>query len=152
MNSSINTQIGEAIRSYLESKGLTQCEVAERLSITQGAVSAYYRGKPFGKNAAQKWSEVFGFRENWLRTGEGEMLLGPQKSEVSAEEKIVMGYSLVDYLQRKVAELEGKIELLNDEKMNLLQENAVLRYENMMLAPRKGDAEDAASSLSADAL
>ena len=152
MNSSINTQIGEAIRSYLESKGLTQCEVAERLSITQGAVSAYYRGKSFGKNAAQKWSEVFGFRENWLRTGEGEMLLGPQKSEVSAEEKIVMGYSLVDYLQRKVAELEGKIELLNDEKMNLLQENAVLRYENMMLTPRKGDAEDAESSLSADAL
>lgn len=152
MNSSINIQIGEAIRSYLESKGLTQCEVAERLSITQGAVSAYYRGKPFGKNAAQKWSEAFGFRENWLRTGEGPMLKTTTEPEIAAEEKPVVGNSLVDYLQRKIAELEGKIEQLNDEKADLLQENAVLRYENMMLTPRKGDAEDVASSLSANAL
>ena len=151
MNSSINTQIGEAIRSYLESKGLTQCEVAERLSITQGAVSAYYRGKSFGKNAAQKWSEVFGFRENWLRTGEGEMLTG-SKSDKPAEVKPASDGSLVEYLQRKITELEGKIEKLNDERADLLQENAVLRYENMMLTPRKGDADDVGSSLSADAL
>lgn len=145
MNSSINTQIGEAIRSYLENKGLTQCEVAERLSITQGAVSAYYRGKPFGKNAALKWSEVFGFRENWLRTGEGEMLKGQQKPEVPAEAKPISDNPLVEYLQRKIAELER-------ENADLLQENAVLRYENMMLTPRKGDAEDVVGSLSADAL
>jgi hypothetical protein len=41
---------------------------------------------------------------------------------------------------------------LEREKEELLQENAVLKYENMMLTPRKGDAEDAASSLSADAI
>ena len=152
MNSSVNIQIGEAIRSYLESKGLTQCEVAERLSITQGAVSAYYRGKPIGKNAAQKWSEAFGFRENWLRTGEGEMLISVIKPDKPAEAQPVSDGSLVEYLKRKIAELEGKIEKLNDEKADLLQENAVLKYENMMLTPRKGDAEDAASSLSADAV
>lgn len=152
MNSSINIQIGEAIRSYLESKGLTQRDVAEKLSITQGAVSAYYRGKPFGKNAAPKWAEAFGFRENWLRTGEGEMLTTPTKSNRPIEVKQALDNSLVDYLQRKIAELEGKIEKLNKEKTDLLQENAVLRYENMMLTPRKGDAEDVASSLSADAI
>ena len=152
MNSSVNIQIGEAIRSYLESKGLTQQDVADKLGISQGAVSAYYRGKPLGKNAAAKWSKVFGFRINWLLTGEGDMLIGQQKPEVPAEEKPVSGYSLVEYLQKKIAELEGKIEQLNDEKADLLQENAVLRYENMMLTPRKGDAEDAAGSLSADAL
>lgn len=145
MNSSINIQIGEAIRSYLESKGLTQCEVANRLGITQGAISAYYRGKPFGKNAAKKWSDAFGFRENWLLTGEGEMLVGQQKPEVPAEEKPTSENPLLEYLQRKIAELER-------EKEELLQENAVLKYENMMLTPRKGDAEDAAGSLSADAV
>ena len=145
MNSSINIQIGEAIRSYLESKGLTQCEVANRLGITQGAISAYYRGKPFGKNAAKKWSDAFGFRENWLLTGEGEMLVGQQKPEVPAEEKPTSENPLLEYLQRKIAELER-------EKEELLQENAVLKYENMMLTPRKGDAEDADGSLSADAV
>ena len=152
MNSFIEIQIGEAIRSYLESKGLTQNDVAEKLGITQGAVSAYYRGKSFGKNAARKWAEVFGFRENWLRTGEGEMLIGEQKPEVPTEVKPASDNRLIEYLQRKVAELEGKIEQLTDEKADLLQENAVLRYENMMLTPRKGDAEDVAGSLSANAL
>ena len=151
MNSSINIQIGEAIRSYLESKGLTQRDVAEKLSITQGAVSAYYRGKPFGKNAAPKWAEAFGFRENWLRTGEGDMLTAP-KSNRPIEAKQTPDNALVEYLQRKITELEGKIDKLNEEKINLLQENAVLKYENIMLAPRKGDAEDAGSSLSADAI
>lgn len=151
MNSSINIQIGEAIRSYLESKGFTQCEVANRLGITQGAISAYYRGKPFGKNAAKKWSDTFGFRENWLLTGEGSMLVDAEPKN-PMEVKPTSNNPLVEYLQRKVAELEGKIEQLNDEKADLLQENAVLRYENMMLTPRKGDAEDVAGSLSADAL
>lgn len=152
MNSSINIQIGEAIRSYLESKGLTQQDVAEKLGISQGAVSAYYRGKPLGKNAAPKWSNAFGFRVNWLLTGEGDMLIGQQKSEVPAYVKPTSSNSLVEYLQEKIAELEGKIEQLTDEKADLLQENAVLRYENKMLTPRKGDAEDVAGSLSADAI
>ena len=145
MNSSINIQIGEAIRSYLESKGLTQCEVANRLGITQGAISAYYRGKPFGKNAAKKWSDAFGFRENWLLTGEGSMLIGQQKSETPTEVKPTSNNPLVEYLQRKIAELER-------DNAELLQENAVLRYENTMLSPRKGDAEDVGNSLSADAI
>lgn len=144
MNSFIEIQIGEAIRSYLESKGLTQNDVAEKLGITQGAVSAYYRGKPFGKNAARKWAEVFGFRENWLRTGEGPMLTGNQP-EVSAESQPASESPLIEYLQRKIAELER-------EKDELLQENAILKYENMMLAPRKGDVEDAGTSLSASAV
>lgn len=147
MNSSINIQIGEAIRSYLESKGLLQKEVAERLNITQGAVSAYYRGKPFGKNAAQKWSNLFGFRVNWLLTGEGDMLVTQQdQQEIPTEDKSASGDSLLEYLQRKVAELEGKIEKLTYEKAELLQENAVLKYENMMLAPKGKGAEDVGTS------
>lgn len=144
MNSSINIQIGEAIRIHLESRGLLQRDVAETLNITQGAVSAYYRGKPFGKNAAQKWSNAFGFRVNWLLTGEGPMLTGNQP-EVSAESQPASEGPLIEYLQRKIAELER-------EKDELLQENAILKYENMMLTPRKGDVEDAGTSLSVSAV
>lgn len=149
MGSINHTNIGMEIRTYLEGLGYVQSDVAAKLQITQGAVSAYYKGKPIGKNAAKKWSEAFGFRENWLLTGEGAMLKSGD-SNPSANKEASSNSSLIEYLQRKVAELESKVEKLNDEKAELLQENAVLRYENTMLTPRKGDAEDAGNSLSAD--
>ena len=152
MKKEINIQIGEQIRSYLENQGLQQQDVAERLGISQSAVSAYYRGKPIGKKAALKWEETFGFRSTWLILGEGDMLIGQQKSEIPTEVKPTSNNSLLEYLQRKIAELESKVDKLNEEKADLLQENAVLRYENTMLSPRKGDAEDAGSSLSASAV
>ena len=146
MEKSENIRIGREIRTYLENKGYVQSQVAEILQITQGAVSAYYRGKPIGKNSAKKWSEAFGFRENWLITGEGSMLQ-EEKSNQDAPipEQTASGNPLIEYLQRKIAELESKVDKLNDEKAELLQENAILKYENMMLSP-KGDAEDAVSS------
>lgn len=150
MEANTNIKIGQEIRAYLESLGYVQSDVAERLQITQGAVSAYYRGKPIGKNSAKKWAEVFGFRENWLITGEGSMLNTPEQ-ETPVQEQTMPSNSLLDYLQRKIAELETKIEKLNDEKADLLQENAILKYENMMLNPRKGDATDAENSFVANA-
>lgn len=150
MEANTNIRIGQEIRAYLESLGYVQSDVAEKLQITQGAVSAYYRGKPIGKNSAKKWSEAFGFRENWLITGEGSMLNTPEQ-ETPVPEQTAPSGSLLDYLQKKIAELEGKIEKLNDEKAELLQENAILKYENMMLTPRKGDAADAESSFAANA-
>ena len=150
MKQEVNIRIGEQIRLYLESQGLQQQDVANRLGISQSAVSAYYRGKPIGKNAALKWEEVFGFRSTWLILGEGSMLNTPEQ-ETPVQEQPVPNNSLLDYLQRKIAELESKIEKLNDEKADLLQENAILKYENMMLSPRKGDAVDAESSSVANA-
>ncbi len=152
MKQEVNIRIGEQIRQYLESKGLQQQDVANRLGISQSAVSAYYRGKPIGKNAAHKWEEVFGFRSTWLILGEGSMLL-EEKSNQDAPipEQTASGNPMIDYLQRKIAELESKVDKLNDEKAELLQENAILKYENMMLSP-KGDAEDVASSSSASAV
>lgn len=151
MNANTNIRIGQEIRTHLESLGLVQSDVAARLQITQGAVSAYYKGKPIGKNAAKKWSEAFGFRENWLITGEGPMLVTSQSSE-STQKETIPSNSLIDYLQRKIAELEGKIEKLNDEKADLLQDIAVLKYENMLMSPRKGDVEDVVNSSSASAV
>lgn len=152
MGSINHTNIGMEMRTYLESLGYVQSDVAAKLQITQGAVSAYYKGKPFGKNAAKKWSDAFGFRENWLLTGEGAMLKSTEPSK-STEEETTPNNSLIEYLQRKVAELESKVDKLNDEKADLLQENAILKYENMMLdQSKKGSVCDVAGSLSADAI
>lgn len=67
----------------------------------------------------------------WLLYGDGSMLVGQPEPKVTAEEKPVMANSLVEYLQRKIAELEK-------EKNDLLQENAVLRYENKLLTTSEG--------------
>lgn len=156
MDKSINIRIGQEIRAYLESQGLVQSMVAEKLQMTQGAVSAYYRGKPIGKNSAKKWAEVFGFRENWLLTGEGSMLQGETSQPSLVAEHIPQLSDVEILLRDMLAEKEAKIDTLNDlilelkdQIAELLQENAVLKYENMMLTPRKGDAENVADSSAA---
>lgn len=142
MNSSINIQIGEAIRIHLENRGLLQRDVAEALNITQGAVSAYYRGKPFGKNAAQKWSDAFGFRVNWLLTGEGNMLKD-SREETPAPFQGGQDSAVVELLKEQNAELQAKIDLLNQQIGEL---RALLKREGEESAAAAG------GSLSANAV
>ena len=64
--------VGQTLKAYFEKVGITQAEIAERLGITQAGVSARFTGfRAFGKNAANKWAEAFGFRTAFLITGEG---------------------------------------------------------------------------------
>lgn len=143
--------VGEKIRTYLESLGMQQQDVANRLEISQSAVSAYYRGKPFGKNAAQKWSEIFGFRANWLLTGEGDMLNQPENAMTEKPElvaKHIPQLSNVEILLRDMlAEKEAKIDALQDLIGELKAENARLR--TLLESERKGGNAQSADSSSA---
>ena len=65
--------IGKKITDYFAELGMSQSEVADVLGVQQAAVSNQLNGRPFGKNSAAKWSNAFGFRVNWLLTGEGAM-------------------------------------------------------------------------------
>ena len=65
--------IGKKIKDHFAELGMSQSEVAEVLGVQQAAVSNQLNGRPFGKNSAAKWSSAFGFRVNWLLTGEGAM-------------------------------------------------------------------------------
>lgn len=65
--------IGKKIKDYFAELGMSQSEVADVLGVQQAAVSNQLNGRPFGKNSAAKWSSAFGFRVNWLLTGEGAM-------------------------------------------------------------------------------
>lgn len=52
-------------------------EIAEKLNTSQQIVSQLLNEKrAFGLKSAQLWHDVFGFRINWLRTGEGPMFEG----------------------------------------------------------------------------
>ena len=65
--------IGDKIKEYFSEIGMSQNDAAKVLEVQQAAVSNQLNGRRFGKNAAAKWSKAFGFRLNWLITGEGPM-------------------------------------------------------------------------------
>lgn len=132
------------VRDFLKANGLKQRELATYLEITEAAVSNVVKGKSdFSKeNLIKILNNPYGWDTSML----------VDQPEAPAPEQSASNNSLLEYLQRKIAELESKVDKLNEEKMDLLQENAVLRYENTMLSPRKGDAEDVAGSLSASAV
>lgn len=66
-------EIGKTIKEYFTEIGMSQIEAANALGVQQAAVSNQLNGRPFGKNSAAKWNKAFGFRVNWLLTGEGPM-------------------------------------------------------------------------------
>lgn len=79
-----SSEIGKVIKEYFAEVGLSQQDVAAKLGVQQAAVSNQLNGRPFGKNSAAKWNRQFGFRVNWLLTGEGSMF-DPQTPEDSNE-------------------------------------------------------------------
>ena len=133
------------LKAFRKANHLTQIDLADYLGVGQGFISQIEKGdRPIPKESI---SRLLANPHEWDIS-----MLTENQPEIPAEEKPMVSNSLLEYLQRKIAELEGKIDKLNEEKADLLQENAVLRYENSMLTPRKGDAEDAAGSLSASAV
>lgn len=144
----------ERLLEYLEIKGITENKATVDCQLSQGLIYQAKSGKSdLGSRAIEKILNTYkDLSRIWLLTGEGDMLVTQNQSEILTEVKPTSNNPLIEYLQRKIAELESKVDKLNDEKMDLLQENAILKYENTMLSPRKGDAEDAGSSLSASAV
>lgn len=69
----LRREIGKIIKEYFTEIGMSQIEAANALGVQQAAVSNQLNGRPFGKNSAAKWNKAFGFRVNWLLTGEGPM-------------------------------------------------------------------------------
>ena len=147
--SALGTKVKERLFSFVKHNGMSNLAFEKKCGLSNGYLRNFK-----GNLGDDKLSNILAafpeLNKDWLLYGEGSMLLGDQ--ETPAPEQATPNGSLIDYLQRKIAELEGKIDKLNEEKAELLQENAVLKYENTMFSPRKGDAEDAGSSLSASAI
>lgn len=131
-------------KGFIFYNNLSQKEVIEYLQVSKGYMSLVISGKK--KLSEENFRKLIENPYGW----DTSMLV--DQPEAPAPEQDASDNPLIEYLQRKIAELEGKIDKLNEEKMDLLQENAVLRYENTMLSPRKGDAEDVENSLSASAV
>lgn len=75
----------EKLRSFFDSQGITQQDIADRFGVSKQTINPYMTGaKPFGKKVAQRWADEFGLSASWLLTGEGEMLkVSAERSDVS---------------------------------------------------------------------
>lgn len=128
----------EKLDEFLYKNRLKSSDLVEFWGVTKGVVSQILNGTT--KLPTKRLEELLNNDQGWDTS-----MLTSNQPEVPAEEKPTSENSLLEYLQRKIEKLER-------EKEELLQENAVLKYENMMLTPRKGDAEDVGNSLSASAI
>lgn len=142
----------EQLDEFLYKNRLKSSDLVEFWGVTKGVVSQILNGTT--KLPPKRLAELLNNDRDWdvsmlMDSNQSEDVM-VENPEVSSDEQPEPDTSLVEYLKRKVAELEGKVEKLTDEKADLLQQNAVLKYENQLLAPQKGrNAEDAESSLSA---
>lgn len=86
------TGVSIKLKEYFLENGMKQCDIAKVLDITQAAVSAQLNGRPFGINAAKKWSKAFGFSIDWLITGEGSMFTKRKPQNIlKSDEYEIMG-------------------------------------------------------------
>lgn len=127
-------------KRFMFEQKIKQSVLAKYLGVSEGYISQVASGKK--QLSDENYGKVLNNPFGWDVS-----MLTEHQAENPVEAQPTSGNALIDYLQRKIAELEGKIDKLNDEKATLLQDNAVLRYENMKLAQNKGeDAEDVVGS------
>lgn len=68
--------IAARMRAYLQENHISMSEAAARLGVSQQAVSNQVSGRKIGPNVARNWADVFGFRVEYLLTGEGPAMEG----------------------------------------------------------------------------
>lgn len=69
-------QIAATMRAYLSENKISMGEAAARLGVSQQAVSNQLSGRKIGPNVARNWADVFGFRVEYLLTGDGPVMEG----------------------------------------------------------------------------
>lgn len=76
----------ERFKAARKALGLTQVEFAEKLGMTQAGVSAIESGRvKTSDRMIQILSNTFSINAEWLRTGEGKMLVEPSEDEQLAQ-------------------------------------------------------------------
>ena len=131
------------IKAFRKANDLTQKGLADYLGIDKGFISAIEHGK--SKFPKAKLTLLLNNPHNW------DISMLTQSENPVADEPKEDGF--IEYLKSQIEDLKSLVSQLNEEKADLLRENAVLEYQIMMYAP-KGEriAENAAGSLSADAV
>lgn len=125
----MSDSLNERIRKLRKVLDLTQQQFADRIRVKRNTVATYEMGRSEPSDSAiSLMCREFNVNETWLRTGEGEMFLQPQKNDLVAKAAILLGqkdpvfeafvetYSKLDPSNRKVLLKWGKDFLKSLEK------------------------------------
>lgn len=110
-------KIAREVKAYLDERDITLAEVAERMGVSQQAVSNQLSGRKIGESVARKWADIFGFSVVYLMTGEGRLLQNecvedttPEGGELLVLPMSARAGSLADYADgASVADCERMI-------------------------------------------
>lgn len=136
-------KVAEALRDYFDKNAITQTMIAEKLGCSQAIVSARLTGsRPFGKNAAWKWSRAFGFSPSFLTSGVGYLIAGedsgiveegtgtpaPAPAPVSGGDRRSASYfaNLCRELMEQIVERDRRICCLEEELKKERENNGTL--------------------------
>lgn len=113
--------MNERIKKVRIGSGLNQTDFGARIGVTQGAVAAYEIGRRVPLDAIIKAiCEKYGVREEWLRTGKGEMYI-PKSEEEEIADIVARFFEEHDPRKRKVVRwFLG----LDDDELKLLEDFA----------------------------
>ena len=89
--------LGERLRGFRKSNGLTQREFAEKLRLKPNSIAQIEGGRNTSDQTIQTICREFGVNEEWLRTGEGEMVV-PKEADALDELVKQYGPSNGDYI------------------------------------------------------
>lgn len=99
------------MKEILKDAGLTQRDVAKILCINQSAVARLVNTCSFGKRTAKQWEQAFGFCQNWLMNGEGDIFTSDHPKIY--EYKNGVNYGNVSQSVKKNTRCIGEVELQN---------------------------------------
>ena len=101
--------ICRAVAKDLKKRGFTQAKAAELMEIDPKAVANQISGKrAFGKKAARRYAQAFGYSEAFLLHGEG-TLMGTPKEEPAATEAVILTQAQFQQLIQRIASLENDV-------------------------------------------
>lgn len=124
-------QICTAIKKHLLDIGVSQKEAGEKMGMSQGAVANQLCNRTFGTNAAIKWNKAFGFRVNWLRTGEG-----PMFDNAPVQNNVAGGDMIINSPGASTSSSEGDVRVYKDLYEKAQAENLSLRAKLYKLMDR----------------
>lgn len=76
--------IQNVLKKHFKGLGISQQDIANKLGVTQSAVSSLLNGKRnFTRQTSALWERELGISAEWLMTGKGEMLAGNKTGNVT---------------------------------------------------------------------
>ena len=111
--------VAQAVKDFIDSHAIKQCELAEKLDVTPATVSNFLSGKfDIGKSLAAKLHKVYGMNTIFLMTGEGELMEPENRQSVGtvSHSTVIQGnHSPITITDPATAALEAENQRLKAE-------------------------------------